>query len=322
MNKITPSPELVAVVRRWHLAVQNKDRPVLENMLSSSEHLRYQGSADEESWSGAVFRDGFADHVREIPDFDWDEHSLEAFECGGVGWAHSQATLTFASNGNSALHRFTFVLHLESGVWKMVQMHVSNPMSNMDKIGIEHEALNALVAAARHGFRQDQSEGTASVMFTDIADSSELTRQMGDHKWTEIISRHLDRAEQVIVTNRGRLVKSLGDGTMSIFPSVQDAVQAAMALQQDNELVDAAVPLGLRVGIHTGEVVQRDEDFFGTVVNKAARVTDVSGPNEIHVSDVTRLMLNADTGLQFSAPKPVLLKGFGGRQTVYRLAWQ
>ncbi|WP_170478647.1 adenylate/guanylate cyclase domain-containing protein [Ruegeria arenilitoris] len=322
MSKITPSPELAAVVRRWNLAVQNQDQAVLMNMLSKSEHLRYQGSADGECWSGTVFRDGFADHVREIPEFDWDEHSLEAFECGEVGWAHCSATLTFASNGNSTPHRFTFVLNLEDGIWKMVQLHVSNPMSNLEKIGVEHEALNALVEAARIGFQQDQSDGIASVMFTDIADSSELTRKLGDHEWADIISRHLELAEGIIVSHRGRLVKSLGDGTMSIFTSVQDSVDAAVNLQRRNASIDTAKILRLRIGIHTGEVIQKDEDFFGTVVNKAARVTDVSGPNEIHVSDVTRLMLDTDPNGRFGPPKPVLLKGFGGRQTVYSLNWK
>lgn len=320
-SEITPSPELIAVVRRWNQAVHDKDRAVLVNMLSTSEHLRYQGSANDESWSGQVFRQGFADHTKEIPDYDWQEHSLEAFECGNIGWAHCEATLTFASNGKSTFHRFTFVLHLENGVWKMVQLHVSNPTSNMEKIGIEHEALNALIEAARQEFTQDQSEGTASVMFTDIANSSEITRRLGDQKWTETISDHFELAEKLVKKHQGRLVKSLGDGTMSIFPSVQDAVQAAIDLQRENAAANTTTSLGLRIGIHTGDVIQRDEDFFGSVVNKAARVTDISGPNEIHVTDVTRLLVGSDTGVRFGAPKSVLLKGFGGRQTVYRLDW-
>lgn len=320
-GKFSPSPELVAVVRRWNKAVHDRDGAVLENMLSTSEHLRYQGSDEDECWSGQVFRRGFADHVQEIPEYHWHEHALEAFECGNVGWAHCEATLTFALNGNSARHRFTFVLHLENGIWKLVQLHVSNPTSNVEKMGREHEALNALIEAAREGFTQDQTEGVASVMFTDIAESSAITRQLGDQKWTEVISDHFNRAETVIGRHQGRLVKSLGDGTMSIFRSVQDAVHAAVAFQRDNQAVGSDTPLGLRIGIHTGDVIQRDEDFFGSVVNKAARVTSASGPNEIHVTDVTRLLLGTVPGLNFSAPKSVQLKGFGGQQTIYRLDW-
>ncbi len=320
-GEVSPSPELIAVVRRWNKAVQDRDRAVLENMLSTSEHLRYQGSADEESWSGQVFRQGFVDHTKEIPDYAWQEHSLEAFECGNAGWAHCEATMTFATNGKAALHRFTFVLHLENGVWKIMQMHVSNPTSNMEKIGIEHEALNALIEAARREFTQEQSEGTASVMFTDIAGSSEITRRLGDQEWIKIISDHFDLAEKVIHAHQGRLVKSLGDGTMSIFPSVHDAVQAAVNFQRENRSATVDTALGLRIGIHTGDVIHKDEDFFGSVVNKAARVTNVSGPYEIHVTEVTRLLVGNTAGLKFSAPKPVQLKGFGGHQTVYLLDW-
>ncbi|GAA6161463.1 hypothetical protein NBRC116589_36370 [Ruegeria sp. HU-ET01832] len=318
---IVPSPELIAVVRRWNDAVRLKDRATLVNMLSSSEHLRYQGSAENEEWSGQVFRRGFADHTKEIPDFEWDEHSLEAFECGNAGWAHCTATLTFASNGKSAFHRFTFVLHLEDGVWKVVQAHVSNPTSNMEKIGIEHTALNALIDAARHEFQHDQTEGTASVMFTDIANSSVITRRLGDRRWAEVIADHFALTSQMIEANRGRMIKSLGDGTMSIFASPQNALRAAIEIQSRNAAAASDAPFGLRIGIHTGDVIQRNEDFFGSVVNKAARVTDISGPNEIHVTDVTRLLVGAEDNLVFRPPASVSLKGFGGQQVVYQLDW-
>lgn len=320
-SDIVPSPELIAIVRRWNDAVRLKQGAALVNMISTSEHLRYQGSADDEAWSGQVFRRGFADHVTEIPEYDWQEHSLEAYECGDIGWAHCTATLTFASNGNSAFHRFTFVLHLEDGIWKFVQMHVSNPTSNTEKMGVDHTALNALIEAARQEFSQDQTEGTASVMFTDIAGSSELTRRVGDRRWAAIISDHFELAESLVQKHHGRLVKSLGDGTMSIFASVPNAIQAAVEFQTENARAAVETPLGLRIGLHTGDVIQRDEDFFGSVVNKAARVTDISGPNEIHVTDVTRLLLGQAENLRFSAPMSVPLKGFGGQQTVYRLDW-
>ncbi len=321
-NAVLPSPELIAVMRRWNQAIQDGDGAVLANMLSRSEHLRYQGSADDETWSGQLFRKGFADHVAEIPDFDWQEHSLEAFECGDIGWAHCHATITFSANGKASPHRFTFVLHLEEGVWRIIQVHVSNPTPNLEKMGAEHEALNALVAAARDGFVQDQREGTASVMFTDIADSSKITQQLGDSDWTDTILHHLKLTEDAIAEHRGRLVKSLGDGTMSIFQTVHDAVQAAISLQRKNATSASDTSLGLRIGIHTGDVIQREEDFFGTVVNKAARITGLSGPNEIHVSDVTRLLVGSEADLHFGPAKPVHLKGFGGQQTVYRLEWK
>ncbi|GGH29663.1 Adenylate cyclase, class 3 [Cribrihabitans marinus] len=319
---IRPSPELVAVVRRWNEAVRGKNGAFLTNMLSASEHLRYQGTAEGEAWSGQIFRRGFADHAAEIPDFDWQEHSLEAFECGEVGWAHCLATLSFPSNGSSVLHRFTFVLHLEDGVWKMIQLHVSNPMANLEKIGIEHKALDALVQAARDGFRHDQSAGMASVMFTDVANSSAIAQTLGDAAWTREIRRHLDLAREVIEGQGGRLVKSLGDGTMSTFASADIALSAARALMRANHEAAGAPPLHLRIGLHTGDVIRTEDDFFGTVVNKAARIAATTPADEIRVSDATRILAGDLRGFTFTDPAEVRLRGLDGEHVIFRLEWR
>ncbi len=322
MNQpIRPSPELIAVVRRWNDAVRAKDGAALYNMLSTSEYLRYQGSADGEIWSGSLFRKGFPDHVAEIPDYVWEEHSLEAFECGAVGWAHCVATLRFATNQKAMLHRFTFILHLEDGVWKMVHCHVSNPIPNMEKIGIEHKALDALVAAARDGFRQDQREGMASVMFTDIVNSSAIADKLGDRVWTDAIQKHFELARDVIEAQSGTLVKSLGDGTMSSFSSARSALMAAVDLQRRNASELGEPTLQIRVGIHTGDVIQTDDDFFGTVVNKAARIAASAAPGEVRLSDATQLLADGQDGMTFGTPRSVSLRGLPGDHTIYSLSW-
>lgn len=94
-DAIRPSQGLVAFVRRWHDAVRLKDGESLKAMMCDGDYIRYQGSAENEAGSGQVFCAGFADHAREIPDFDWEEHSVEAYEHGNTGWAHTIATLTF-----------------------------------------------------------------------------------------------------------------------------------------------------------------------------------------------------------------------------------
>ncbi|WP_299944289.1 adenylate/guanylate cyclase domain-containing protein [uncultured Ruegeria sp.] len=322
MNQpIHPSPELIAVVRRWNDAVRKRDGAALSNMLSTSEHVRYQGSADGEFWSGSLFRKGFPDHVAEIPNYDWQEHSLEAFECGPVGWAHCVATLRFSSNQKAMAHRFSFILHLEDGVWKMVHCHVSNPIANMEKIGIEHKALDALIAAARDGFRQDQREGMASVMFTDIVNSSAIAEKLGDRVWTEAIQKHFELARETIEAQGGTLVKSLGDGTMSSFSSARAALMAAAELQRRNAANPDEPSVQIRIGIHTGDVIQTDDDFFGTVVNKAARVAAAAAPDEVYVSDATQLLVGGQDTLNFGPPVSMELKGLPGDHTVYSLKW-
>ncbi|MEX0337868.1 MAG: nuclear transport factor 2 family protein [Arenibacterium sp.] len=318
---ITPSPELVAVIRRWHKAIGSRDARAIENMLSQSEYLRYQGSADNESWSGPVFRRGFVDHVREIPEFDFEEVSIEAFQSGDIGWAHSQAYLTFGSQDTRELHRFTFVLHVEDGVWRIVQCHLSNNRDNMEKMGTEHHALDSLLQAAREGFHLDQREGLATVMFTDIVNSSAIADLLGDTAWTNRIRHHFDDVADVIAAEQGQLVKSLGDGTMSSFPSARRALQAASMIQRRNADADLEPPLSMRIGIHSGDVIQTDNDFFGTVVNKAARIAAAADGGEIRVSDATVLMAGDRVGA-FADPVEMPLKGLSGKHKLYRLDWR
>ncbi len=231
---IAPSPELVAVVRRWNEAMRRKDGRSLTNMQSTSDHLLNQGSAEGESWSGQVFREGFASHAKEIPYFDWEETSLQAIEQGEVGWAHCLATLRFHSNGKLVPCRFTFVLVIEDGMWRMVQVHSSNTMPNMEKMGIEQTAMDALIAAARESFTLDQRQGMATAMFSDIVGSSGLAAAMGDHMWAATVRKHLSLVECIVIEGGGQLIKTLGDGTMSTFASASDALTTAQEVQRQN----------------------------------------------------------------------------------------
>ncbi|GAB5437781.1 nuclear transport factor 2 family protein [Falsiruegeria mediterranea] len=319
---IRPSQEVLAVVRRWNDAVHRKDGATLTNMLSRSEYLRYQGSAEGESWSGQLFRQGFGEHVREIPDYDWEEHALEAFECGDVAWAHCLATLTFPNTASQFLHRFTFVLHLEEGNWRMVQLHVSNPLPNMDKMGADHHALDDLIEAARADNVMQGQSGVATVMFTDIVGSSVIAQAVGDVTWSRCVGEHIEAAKACVEANGGRMIKSLGDGTMCTFTSARAAMACAQELQRGMQKTSTEPRIQIRVGLHTGEVIDTGEDFFGTVVNKAARVAALAGPDEIRISDATRLMIGTDPGFSFSDQTAGPLRGFSGTHTTHLLTWR
>ena len=320
-ERIAPSPELISVVRRWNEAMRRKDGRTLTNMLSTSEHLCYQGSAEGEIWWGRVLRDGFPAHAREIPEFDWQETSLSAFELGDVGWAHCLANLRFHSNGKLVPCRFTFVLVIEDGMWRMIQMHASNSFPNTEKMGIEQTAMDALISAARENFTLGQRDGMASVMFTDIANSSALAAAMGDHLWAATVRKHLALVERVVTEGGGRLVKTLGDGTMSSFASARDALTAAQEVQRQNATDPGEPALDLRIGIESGAVIQTVDDFFGSVVNKAARVTGAAAPGEIRVSEATQLMVGSRQEFRFADPVGTELRGFDGIHLLFRLDW-
>lgn len=318
---VAPSPELIAVVRRWNEAMRRKDGRTLANMLSTSDHLCYQGSAEGETWWGKVFRDGFAAHAREIPEFDFEELSLSAFEQGEVGWAHCLADLRFHSNGKRVPCRFTFVLVLEDGIWKMIQIHGSNAFPNIEKMGIEQTAMDELISAARENFAYGQSEGMATIVFSDIVNSTALAGFTGDHLWTATVRKHLALVEGIVAEHGGQLVKSLGDGTMSSFRSVRDALTAARQIQRQNAASAGEPPLELRIGINSGDVVQTVDDFFGSVVNKAARTTGAAAPGEIRLTEATRLMVGTASEFSIVDPVETELRGFEGSHVLFRLGW-
>lgn len=313
------SAEIAAIIHRWNEAIRLRDTGTIENMLSSSDALRYVGSADNELWSGDILRRGIGDHFREVPDLQYEDVEIEAFENEAVGWAMWHGNIHFPGNQKKYYHRATFALVLEHGHWKIVQAHVSNPMSNMEKMGVEHEALESLVQAARSGKLGLGNTGMATVMFTDVVDSAALADLMGDQAWHMRIDAHLSEITEKVTNAGGTLVKSLGDGTMSTFTSTRAALGAALEIQHA-VISDTREPvLRARVGIHTGEVIENKGDFFGTVVNKAARINAAAAPDEIRVSDATKIMAGRVTGLTFDEPLEITLKGLEGEHRIYRL---
>lgn len=313
------SPELEAIVIRWNEAIRTKNKGSINNMLSASEHLRYVGSAANELWSGALLRRGIGDHFDEVPEFHYRDYHIEAYESGQIGWALWTGDIYFPTTDVLSKNRISFVFGLEDGLWKIVQIHISNPSSNMEKIGIEHEALDALMAAAQEGALGLGRAGMATVMFTDVVDSSALADAMGDRAWIGRINAHLDEVSQIVEAAGGTLVKSLGDGTMSTFTSTRAALTAASEIQ-NRAFADTQTPvIRLRIGLHTGEVIENKGDFFGTVVNKAARINAAAAPDEIRLSDATHIMLGRTDSFSFDDPRDVALKGLEGTHRLYRL---
>jgi len=321
---ITPSPELLAVARRWYKSIREHDLDGLKNFMSESEHLRFVGTSEGEFWSGRAVRDGIGAHYGEIPRaVRHEEVQAEAFEMGTVGWCCFANTFWFENNPDTPVDfRATFVFILENGMWKMVHRHTSVPTPNAQVAGNEHSAIQSLAEAAQKGFSLNQKDGLASVMFTDIVGSSTLASALGDRVWMPIITAHFAMIRKHVADHGGQFVKSLGDGTMSSFPSARSALAAARDIQVSLD-ADASEPrLGVRIGVHTGDVVQSDDDFFGTVVNTAARITAAASAADICVSDVTRMMVGTDADLTFSGPETVHLKGLAGEHALYRLDWQ
>lgn len=315
------SPEIEAIVGRWLAAHSSKDARQLTNLLSTSEHLRYLGSAPNEYWAGSLLRRGLAHHLAEVPDWSANGAVVEGFERGDVGWAIWQGQLTFEGRDAILDVRFSFVLTLDEGVWHLVQVHCSMAHPNLEFSGIEHNAFAELIEAAMIGNESIGGEGAAVIMFTDVANSTEIANAVGDRDWAMAIGRQLDLQASAISKHEGTLVKTLGDGSMSSFGTASSALRAAIAIQSAAAETNDEPKLKLRVGIHAGDLIKTESDFFGTVVNKASRITGLAQPNEILVSDVARAMTGERGEFEFGDPISVALRGIEGRHTISDLRW-
>jgi class 3 adenylate cyclase len=131
----------------------------------------------------------------------------------------------------------------------------------------------------------------ATVLYTDIVDSTPLVERLGDTRWRELLDLHDDLARNVVRAHEGRLVKTTGDGLLVTFDGPGRAIRFAKAF--GDQLVRLDLPI--RVGIHTGEVEVRGDDVGGIAVHLAARIMAMAGAGEIMVSRTVRdLVVGSD----------------------------
>jgi class 3 adenylate cyclase len=144
----------------------------------------------------------------------------------------------------------------------------------------------------------------ATVLFTDIVDSTKRAAALGDRMWRALLDRHDEIVRQQIGRFRGREIKHTGDGFLATFDGPARAVRCASAI------ADTMQPLGLAVrgGLRTGEIELKGDDIGGIAVNVAARVAAMAGPNETLVSSTVRDLV-AGSGLRFADRGRHALKG-------------
>jgi class 3 adenylate cyclase len=156
----------------------------------------------------------------------------------------------------------------------------------------------------------------ATVLFTDIVDSTARSAAAGDAAWRDLLDRHDRIAWQAVDRHVGKLVKNTGDGLLMTFPSPSEAVACATELV--GEL--GRVGLSVRAGLHAGEIVVREDgDVSGVAVNLAARVQQAASGGSTWVSSTVRdLLLGGEWS--FTERGEHVLKGIDGAWRLYELA--
>jgi len=152
----------------------------------------------------------------------------------------------------------------------------------------------------------------ATVLFTDIVDSTHRAADMGDRDWRALLDAHDAVVRAQLTRFRGREVSTSGDGFLAMFDGPQRAIRCAMAIR------DAVQSLGIevRAGLHTGECEIRGDDIGGIAVHIGARVSALAGPNDVLVSSTLRDLV-IGSGLEFQERGSHELKGVPGEWRLF-----
>jgi class 3 adenylate cyclase len=174
-------------------------------------------------------------------------------------------------------------------------------------VQLEWRGIGTFIGA--HGAR---GGALATLLFTDLVDSTALAAQIGDRRWRELLSSHFAAARSALDRFGGREVKTTGDGLLATFNGPVDALHAATSIGSSARKEG----LGVRAGIHVGEVELVAGDVRGVAVHAAARITALAGAGEILVSEMTR-MLAQGSGLEFQDRGTHDLKGLDGEWRLF-----
>lgn len=172
--------------------------------------------------------------------------------------------------------------------------------------------IEEFVTGHRETSSSDFERVLATVLFTDIVDSTRSAAAVGDQAWRRLLDNHDQLAIQTVEKHRGVLVKTTGDGILATFDGPGRAVRCALAFGSAAKQIG----LPLRAGLHTGEIELRGRDIGGIAVHAAARVMAQSQSCEVLVSRVVTDLV-AGAGLKFAERGSHELKGLPGRWDLF-----
>jgi adenylate cyclase len=319
-----PSEEIRRVIERWTIATTRGDDDPL-GRLSTHPGTLMIGTDSAEWWLGRAAHVIWARQIREVGPLPVRATEIDAWEEGTVGWAAVKESIDW--DGRTLESRATYVLHLERDEWKIVQVHWSFPTANTEAFG---RSLTVSLDELEETVRREQPDltasravdGTVTIVFTDIVDSTPTLARLGDAAWLAIVQRHNQLISEVTAAHDGAVVETQGDGSMLAFASARRAVACAQVIQQEiaRAFADHSPPIRVRIGIHTGDAIKDAEHFYGTAVHYAARVASHAVGGEVLASTAVHELLQSSAEFTFLPGRDVELKGIPGQHRLYPLA--
>ena len=309
-----PAPELATFFERFLRAFASDDVDAVLAAFSRAPGITAIGTAPDEIWRGydvvaAYFRVQL-DELSAIGPVAFAFSNIEAWREGSVGWIAAIATMSVGPDVSAAM-RVTAVVRDEGPYPRIVQFHASVPVANESIVGtslttniddllfdVQGEPLPSSASA---------SDGSVSIVFTDIEGSTALMESLGESRWLELLAWHNDVLRAQTSIFGGTVVKSQGDGFMLAFAAPGSAVACAQAIQHALAPGWSGTAIPVRIGVHAGNARSEAGDFFGRTVVVAARVASSAAGGEILVTSAVRDGLGGAFTLE--GPRLLSLKG-------------
>jgi class 3 adenylate cyclase len=232
-----------------------------------------------------------------------------------------RAALPLISTPTLVLHRTDDLVPVEYG--RYIAEHV--PGARFEELdGNDHlpwagdsqvvvEEVEEFLTGVRHGAEPDRM--LATVLFTDIAGSTERAAKLGDERWRRLLESHDELVRRQLTAFRGLEIKTLGDGFLATFDGPARAIRCACAIREDvNEL-----GVEVRAGVHTGECEVIGSDIGGIAVHIGARVIGQAAPGEVLVTGAVRDLV-VGSGIEFADRGTHSLKGVPGEWQLLEVA--
>src|SRR5215471_9759490 len=229
------------------------------------------------------------------------------------GWRWSRDVGPIAQTRSCQIHHQGVVLRgrlrVETDAGEVYEVGVDDVydiLPGHDGLVVGDEPFEAIEFASARLFAApaDGDRVLAALLCTDIVDSTVHLRRLGDSAWRELLLEHNQQARSEFNRFRGREIQTTGDGFLAVFDGPARAVRCARAIGA----AVARLGIGIRAGVHTGEVEFVGDNVRGLAVHETARVASVAGAGEVLVSTTTKHLLTGSE-LKFESAGMHALKG-------------
>jgi class 3 adenylate cyclase len=245
---------------------------------------------------------------------------------GLVAWVTAEGAMRVVVEGREILDpfRWTMIFVLRESTWLIVNSHFSVPDARVPEGHGWPTYIDAVAAEVRREEPDLASraapDGTVTLLFTDIEDSTPIAEQLGDLRWIEVLREHNAIVRDCIARHGGHEVKTIGDAFMVAFGSARRALLCAIDVQRSFSAYcrdHPEQPVRVRIGLHSGEPVREGNDFYGKSVVLASRIAGQASGGEILVSSLLRELVESAGDIRFDDGTDTTLKGLTGMHRLF-----